>query len=57
MNAVEASRQAEVGARNWDDAKRSVALDDLPDGVLVVSRDGRIEFWGGNFVSPRRSFC
>jgi PAS domain S-box-containing protein len=43
VNAIEGSRQAEVGARSWDDAKRSVALDDLPDGVLVVGRDGRIQ--------------
>jgi PAS domain S-box-containing protein len=44
VNSAEAASMADVAGRGgWDDAKRSVALDDLPDGVLVVSRDGRVE--------------
>jgi PAS domain S-box-containing protein len=32
-----------VAGGDWDETKSSVALDELPDGVLVVSLDGRVE--------------
>jgi PAS domain S-box-containing protein len=42
MNAVDASSAPDIEGR-WDDARRSAVFDELPDGVLVVSREGRIE--------------
>jgi PAS domain S-box-containing protein len=42
VNVVVSDALAAMGG-DWDEAKSSVALDELPDGVLVVSLDGRVE--------------
>jgi PAS domain S-box-containing protein len=42
VNVVEPTNQAHTAA-SWDAAKNSVAIDELPDGVIVVALDGRIQ--------------
>ena len=42
MNVVEPTSQAHTAA-SWDAAKNSVAIDELPDGVIVVALDGRVQ--------------